>query len=229
MDFILWKKKINNAGKSKKKNLNKNINNTNDTNDINNNQLLNQQNEYNNYENNNNPCYQIVIRHFKTYRNKINYKNNYDEARPYVSMIKKYIDMNGIKEIFIYTSPQERTIITSLVLHMYLRDFQNVTVHKPKINDNLDRDPNKKNISGIYNYFYNYSKNHSSQNKKLFIHVTHSSVYSAVFLGLLCGTNNECPNSLEHLVNNKRIHSHSISWIKYFNGKMDFDFNIKME
>ena len=41
----------------------------------------------------------IIIRHFKTKNDKINYSKCYDESKPYIKFIKSYIEKNNIKEI----------------------------------------------------------------------------------------------------------------------------------
>ena len=234
MDFIFWgnkpKHKHNKKEKKEKKEKNKNdgndlkdgidginLNDTNDTNDT---------KDTHNVVHENKIVNQIIIRHFKTQNNKIDYKNSYEEAKPYILFIKKYVEQNNIKEIDIYTSPQERTLITSLVIHMYLRDLKNIVIHKPRINEHLNRDPLKRKIDSLLQYFSSHIKTNEN---KLTINVTHSSVYSTIFVGLLCGTNNECSHKYDSMYVKKKIHEHSLSWIKSNTNKNDFDFNMRME
>ncbi len=172
-----------------------------------------------------NPNHQIVIRHFKTESNeRIDYTHSYKEAEPYINFIKKYISKFGIKEIDIKTSPLERTLMTSLILYIKLSDIVGLTVHKPRIEKYLERDPSKNKLDQTFKKF----KNDYKTDGKLVINITHSSVYSTVFLGLMSGMNNE-NTKLSDITNNKKIHHHSLSFLADIDSEVKYGFNILME
>lgn len=168
--------------------------------------------------------HQLIIRHFKTLNNKIDYTNSYKEAIPYINFIKKYINKFGIKEIEIRTSPLERTLITSLILYIKIKDIEGITVHKPRINKYLERDPSKKRQESINKYF---KSNYKTENK-LIINVTHSSVYAKVFTSLMSGMSTDEIN-LKDISNEKRIHAHSLSFLTDIGSDIKYGFNLLME
>jgi hypothetical protein len=164
--------------------------------------------------------HQIIIRHFKTHNNKINYKDSYDEATPYINFITKYIKKYGIKKIKIKTSPIERTLLTALVLYIKIKDIENISVSKPVIDENLVRDPLQKNKDSIIKY---YKKNYKTKSR-LVINITHSSTYPQVFTGLMQGM-----NIYNNITNIAKIHTHSLSYITDYNNKKKYGYNYKME
>lgn len=166
----------------------------------------------------------IIIRHFKTYNNRIDYINSYKEAIPYINFIKKYINKFRIKDIEIYTSSLERTLITSLILYIKIKDIDGINIHKPRINKYLERDPSKQKQDLILKYF---KSNYKTQNK-LVINITHSSVYSKVFIALMSGMNDENVN-LKEITNDRRIHAHSLSFLTDIGSDIKYGFNLLME
>lgn len=166
----------------------------------------------------------IIIRHFKTHNNKIDYTNSYKEALPYINFIKKYISKFGINEIEIRTSPLERTLITSLILYIKIKDIEGINIHKPRINKYLERDPSKERQDSILKHF---KSNYKTENK-LIINITHSSVYSRVFTSLMSGMSKETIH-LKDITNEKKIHAHSLSFLTDINNEVKYGFNLLME
>lgn len=168
--------------------------------------------------------HQMVIRHFKTHHNRINYPQSYKEAIPYINFIKKYMEKFSLKEIVIKTSPIERTLMTSLILYIKLKELDIYDINKPIIDKNLERDPTKEKKDNIINH---YKKNYDS-GEKLVINVTHSSVYSNLFVGLMSGMN-EADIKLKDISDEKRIHAHSLSFLTDYKDEVKYGFNILME
>jgi len=166
----------------------------------------------------------IIIRHFRTHNNKIDYTNSYKEAIPYINFIKRYINKFGIKDIEIRTSPLERTLITSLILYVKFKDMEGINIHKPRINKYLERDPSKQKQDLILKHF---KSNYKTQNK-LVINVTHSSVYSRVFTSLMSGMNDENVN-LKDITSNRKIHAHTLSFLTDIGSDIKYGFNLLME
>jgi hypothetical protein len=171
--------------------------------------------------------HQIIIRHFKTHHNKINYSNSYKEAVPYINFINKYINKYNITDIEIITSPLERTLMTSLIIYIKLCDTNNIKIHKPKISKYLERDPSKERNNSIKKYF---NKNYKSAGN-LVLNITHSSIYSTVFTGIISGMNDNINDkiNIDDIVKNKKISEHSLSFINDCNNKIKYGFNLKME
>jgi hypothetical protein len=166
----------------------------------------------------------IIIRHFKTHNNRIDYTNSYKEAIPYVNFIKKYVSKFGIKEIEIRTSPLERTLMTSLILYIKLKDTEGLNIHKPRINKYLERDPTKSKQEVLMKHF----KSNYKTDNKLIISITHSSVYARIFLGLMSGMSKEIIN-MKDLTKEKKIHAHSLSFLTDINNEIKYGFNILMD
>lgn len=166
----------------------------------------------------------IIIRHFKTHNNRIDYTNSYKEANPYINFIKKYINKFGIKDIEIYTSSLERTLMTSLILYIKIKDIDGINIHKPRINKYLERDPSKQKQDLILKHF---KSNYKTQNK-LVINITHSSVYSRVFTSLMSGMNDENVN-LKEITNDRTIYAHSLSFLTDIGSDIKYGFNLLME
>jgi hypothetical protein len=181
---------------------------------------MNTQNPKPNQEQN----HHIIIRHFKTHNNKIDYTNSYKESIPYINFIKKYISKFNINEIEIRTSPLERTLITSLILYIKIKDMEGINVHKPRINRYLERDPSKQRVESILKHF----KSNYKTGNKLVINITHSSVYSRVFTSLMTGMSSENVN-LKDISNEKKIHAHSLSFLTDTGSEIKYGFNLLME
>lgn len=175
----------------------------------------------------------ILIRHFKTKNEQIDYNNSYDEAEPYVKFILNYVKKYHINEISILSSSAERTLLTGLVLFIKLEQDQhlkNIIIEKPKIDEKLFRDPTHSNVENTQDYYKNYS---DFSNNKLIIHITHSSVYRVIFEGIL-STFEDNQEVIKKITRERRIHSNSLSYINnikknnkkyncYFNGLMSKD------
>lgn len=173
-----------------------------------------------------NPNYNhhIIIRHFKTKDDKINYSKCYLEAIPYIKFIKSYINKYNIQEVEIYTSSYDRTLITSLILYIELNElFENIIIQKPVLNKNLDREVNSLKHQLIIN---NFKSNYKTKGK-LHINITHSSVYLKVFSGLLMGMNDNV--DINKVINDTYIHTHSLSYLSDLDKEVKYGFNIKME
>lgn len=168
----------------------------------------------------------IIIRHFKTKNDKINYSRCYEEATLYINFLKLYIEKYDINEIEIETSSYERTLMTSLIIYIELQEQLNnkIHIHKPKLNKYLERQTDKTKQQSILNYF----KSYSNTKGKLIIKITHSSIYLKIFHGLLQGINNKEIN-IKKITDNTHIHSHSLSFITDIGDEIKYAFNIKME
>ena len=168
----------------------------------------------------------IIIRHFKTKNDKLNYSKSYNEAVPYINFLKSYIEKYNINEVIIYTSSYERTLMTSLIIYIELKEILNhkIYIQKPVLNKYLERQTNKTKHQSIVNHFK------SAYNSKgvLVINITHSSIYLKVFHGLLQGMNNE-DLDINKIVDDTHIHSHSLSFLTDISSEVKYGFNIKME
>ena len=173
-------------------------------------------------------CNLIIIRHFKTSHNKINYENCYKEAGPYIEFINKYIKDHDINEIYIYTSAQDRTFITGLVIcaELQLHKSNNIFISNPIINKNIDRDPFKKHKKSIAKYFSTNVKKYcnNDNSNKLIIYVTHSSVYYTIFKSIVDTLKNK--DSIN--ISSRRIHYNSLSYISKNDKKIKYEFNLEM-
>lgn len=168
--------------------------------------------------------HQILIRHFKTKDDKINYSKCYLESIPYIKFIKSYIDKYNIHEVEIHTSSYERTLITALILYIELSElFKNITVQKPVLNKFLDRQINSLKHPVILN---NFKCNYKTKGK-LFINITHSSIYIKVFSGLLLGMNENV--DINKVINDTYIHTHSLSYLSDLDKEVKYGYNFKME
>ena len=175
---------------------------------------------------NTNENHHIIIRHFKTKNDKIDYTKCYDEAIPYIKFIKAYIEKNNITEIEFNTSTYDRTLMTSLILFIELSDSldHNYNITKPVSNKYLERQTNHMKQQSIVNHF----KSKYKTKGKLIISVTHSSIYLKVFTGLIIGMN-ESDVDIDSIIEEKHIHSHSLSYLTDRGDEVKYGFNIKME
>lgn len=161
----------------------------------------------------------FIIRHFETDGDeKINYKNSVKEVNSFINFIFNYINKNNIKEIDIFISPQERTLITGLILSNYLKDIPNIKVNSPVINKIIDRDPKKKKKETINNYFKNTREIY--KNNTITIYVTHSSTYFSIFEGILKNV------GVKSKTETKKIHEYSLSYITRTNKEVEYLYNI---
>ncbi len=176
--------------------------------------------------NNTEENHHIIIRHFKTKNDKIDYTKCYDEAIPYIKFIKAYIEKNNITEIEFNTSLYDRTLMTSLILFIELSDSvgNNYDITKPVASKYLERQTNHLKQQGVVNHF----KSKYKTKGKLIISVTHSSIYLKVFTGLITGMNGDKVD-IDSIAKEKHIHSHSLSYLTDKGDEVKYGFNIKME
>ncbi len=168
----------------------------------------------------------IIIRHFKTKNDKIDYTKCYEEAIPYIKFIKSYIEKNNITEIEFNTSIYDRTLMTSLILFIELSESvgDKYYIKKPVVSKYLERQTNHIKQQNVINYF----KSKYKTKGKLIISITHSSIYLKVFTGLIIGMNNDNVD-IDTIVQEKHIHSHSLSYLTDKGDEVKYGFNIKME
>ncbi len=176
--------------------------------------------------NNTEENHHIIIRHFKTKNDKIDYTKCYDEAIPYIKFIKAYIEKNNITEIEFNTSLYDRTLMTSLILFIELSDSvgNNYDITKPVVSKYLERQTNHLKQQNVVNHF----KSKYKTKGKLIISVTHSSIYLKVFTGLITGMNGDKVD-IDSIAKEKHIHSHSLSYLTDKGDEVKYGFNIKME
>ena len=175
---------------------------------------------------NTNENHHIIIRHFKTKNDKIDYTKCYNEAIPFIKFIKAYIDKNNIKEIEFNTSIYDRTLMTALILFIELSDSlgHNYYIKKPVSSKYLERQTNQMKQQVIVNHF----KSKYKTKGKLIISVTHSSIYLKVFTGLIIGMN-EDDVDIDSIAQEKHIHSYSLSYLTDKGDEVKYGFNIKMD
>lgn len=176
----------------------------------------------------------FLIRHFKTNcEERINYSNSYDEAKLYIDEIVKCIKKYHIKKINMYVSDVDRTLLTSLIIHIKLCDIINtngydVTINKPEVDDYLFRDPRRERCSYITDYFKNKNKRCKDKNAEhtMVINVTHSSCYRSIYKGYLQGIFKDS-YLIEDIIKDARINSNGMSYITNFS-KNKYYYNRKM-
>lgn len=165
----------------------------------------------------------IILRHFKTKNNKVNYDNSYEESEAYIKFIYSYIKKHKIKNIIFECSPQDRTWITCLTLYTILRTKSNeYSMELPTVNEILDRDPQKIK-KGLINNYYVDKKKQKNDDKTLIIYGTHSSVYQTIFNSVI----SQYSNSTK--IRNEKIHSNSLSFITINKASIQYGFNLNMK
>jgi hypothetical protein len=163
----------------------------------------------------------FIIRHFETDNNeKINYQNSIKEVVSFIKVINEYIKKFNINEIDIITSPQDRTLITGLILSNYLKDINNIKVNSPTIDNIIDRDPKKKRREEIKHHFKHTKSIY--KNKTIIIYVTHSSVYYTIFESILKNIGVKTINE------SNKIHKYSLSYINKNNKNVEYLFNLNL-
>lgn len=179
--------------------------------------------------------YLMLIRHFETYydkknNEKIKFDESFKKADMFVKYIKKFIDKYpDIKKIKFYTSDQDRTIMTSLVLSSILKseiiknNIKNIKIYDPIIDNIIDRDPKKNKSDKICQEFQNMIKNEMKENT-LHIYITHSSIIYNLFKCILYYLFGEKFND-----SNKKIHNYSISYVAKNYDKIHYNFNKKID
>lgn len=164
----------------------------------------------------------IIIRHFKTDKyNKINYNTANNDAELFIKTIMNYIINNNINEVRFITSPQERTILTSLIICNILKDnIKDINILNPIINNIIDRDPKHNNKHEIQKYFKSIVKNYTKNT--LYIYITHSSVYHTIFQSIVNILNEK------KYIKKEKIYHYSLSIISFNSKELYYKFNIDM-
>lgn len=178
----------------------------------------------------------LIIRHLKTYidtkrQEKIIYDDAFEKIKSYVDFILKVAEKNSnIKNIIIVCSPQERTLMTALILSSSLKSkiiasennklIKNIHISDPIIEKNIDRDPkkerNKKYYLDTMNKYYN--------NDSICILITHSSIIYNLYKSIL-----EYIKKIKLENFEKKIKSYSMSYIYKDNHKIYNKFNVDMK
>jgi len=177
----------------------------------------------------------IIIRHFKTFRDqknneKIKYNNAFEHSTSFIKFIKNTLDKSPeINNIKFITSPQERTIITGLIISNCIKNEiiekkikNNIKITEPVIDDILDRDPNKEKEKDMHDYFKNNSLNFNSNT--LYIYITHSSVIYTFFKCLMDFLKVSTTFDLE-----KHISSYSLTYVGKKENTIKYKFNKNMK
>ncbi len=175
--------------------------------------------------------YLMIIRHFETYKNseKIKFNDSTAKSQIFIDYIKKYIKKYpNITKIKFYTSNQDRTIMTSLILSSNLKNeiinntISNLQIFEPEINDVLDRDPKKIKKHDTCKNFKNIIKK-IMDDSTLYIFITHSSVIYNLFKCIIKFFTDEEFNDP-----NKKIHHYSVSTLVKYDNKIHHNFNKKI-
>lgn len=173
----------------------------------------------------------IIIRHFKTTNNKnkeekIIYEDAFDQAKPFINFINKYINKyDKIDKIKFISSPQDRTIITGLIISSILKSdiienkIKKIIIEDPIIEEVIDRDPHKKKHITTCKVLSKKISEEYDENT-LYIFITHSSLIYNTFSCLL---NSHLKNKLDNFA--EKIHSYSLSYIVKRNNKITYEFN----
>ena len=176
--------------------------------------------------------YIMIIRHFETVegKEKIKFNESFEKSQLFINYIENFINKYPhINKIKFYTSDQERTIITSLILSSNLKgeiiknNIHDLQIYDPIINNKIDRDPKKKNKSKICKYFKNMIEK-SLDDETLYIYVTHSSVIYNLFKCMVDYFIGEIIDDFD-----KKIHKYSISTIVNNNDSVNYNFNKKID
>ena len=174
----------------------------------------------------------IIIRHFKTVNDKKNkeekiiYKDAFEQSKPFIKFIKKYVDKyNKINKIKFISSPQDRTIMTGLIISTILKSdiienrIKKIIIEDPIIEEVIDRDPHKKKHIITCKVLKEQISKEYDENT-LYIFITHSSLIYNTFSCLL---NSYLKDKIEFFA--EKIHSYSLSYIIKSNNKISYEFN----
>jgi hypothetical protein len=177
----------------------------------------------------------FIIRHFKTFVDsndveKINYEKGFEHSKPFVDFIGKFIEKNSkINKIKFITSPQDRTIITSLIISSDLKTnilkdkIRNIEIIDPIIDKKIDRDPHKKRKNYRCNYLKKQIYSEFDENT-IYIYITHSSVIYNSFKCIIDSVSNKITTDF-----NEKIHGFSLSYLIKSKDKIVFEFNKNMK
>ena len=177
----------------------------------------------------------FIIRHFKTFYDsndleKIRYEKGFDQSKFFVEFIGKFIDKNPkINKIKFITSPQDRTIITSLIISSNLKTYilkqkiRNIEIIDPVIDKQVDRDPKKKRKDNVCGYFKNKIQSEFNDNT-IYIYITHSSIIYNTFKCIIDNMVHKTTTDF-----NEKIHGFSLSYLIKSKDKIHFEFNKNMK
>lgn len=166
----------------------------------------------------------FIVRHFHTVNENVVYDGIYDEGRPYVSIISKYITKHNIKEIEFKTSDTPRTITTSMVLNrLFIERFPQLKINRVETYEALTRDPKRVRCQEISDHFKNLNSQTvvNEDEHKLVIYITHSSCYKPIYKGLLRGICNN-DNKIDKLTRNERIVPNALSYVSNYDANSTF-------
>lgn len=178
----------------------------------------------------------IIMRHLKTYKDtkkqeKIIYDDAFEKTKSYVAFLIKVLEKNAnITNIKIVCSPQERTLMTGLILSSSLKSQfikndklkKNINIMDPIIEKHIDRDPKKERN----NKYYLDAINTHYKTDTICIFITHSSIIYNLYKCILENIKNIKLDDFD-----KKIKSYSLSYI-YKNknkNKIYNKFNIDMK
>ena len=172
----------------------------------------------------------IIIRHFKTKKDNNNqeqiiYDNIYEIAQKYINFIVKILSKkSNINKIIMLMSPQDRTIITSLIISTLIKNeiiknnITGISIIEPEIDKILDRDPYKIKKKKISNNIY--EKITSFDQNTLYIYVSHSSVIYNIYKNIV-----EYATQLKLKKFSEKITSYSLSYVIKNKDNYIYEFN----
>lgn len=178
--------------------------------------------------------YLLILRHFKTTKDskkneKIIYDDAFDRSESFANFIIIFLKEHpNIHKVKFITSPQDRTIMTALVISSMFKTkiFEDkiidIEIIDPLIDKMIDRDPHKKKKNAIFKYFKNNIRKDNSKHT-LYVYVSHSSIIHNMFKAIV----NICSNN-NILVRKEHIYAYSLSYI--FNNGYDltYEYNKNM-
>lgn len=161
--------------------------------------------------------FNFVVRHLSTVDERINYDKSYKEIRSTVKSIRKVAKDYNVEDIKIYTSSEDRTLLTSLILYIKLKEkMPEVKIRKPELNSMIERDPKRSRSESIKKYFKEKNKfKDSKKSPKIIIYVTHSSCYRNICRGLILGITVDIKD-IEAMLKEMYICDHAVSLIDNF-------------
>lgn len=174
----------------------------------------------------------VIIRHYKTekhhHKENIIYNKTFDKSKSYVKMIVKLCNKSKFNKITFVCSPQDRTMMTSLILSSALKSYfianriHNIKIIDPIIDEKINRDPHKnKSFTDYEKVIKKYDD--SSNTKSLVIFITHSSVIHSLYKSIMYYYTQDRVQ-----VNPTHIKTWSLSYAMVTNGKFYHKFNIDM-
>lgn len=174
----------------------------------------------------------VIIRHYKTvkhhHKENIIYDKTFDKSKPYVKMIIKLCDKSKFNKITFVCSPQDRTIMTSLILSSALKSYfikkkiSHIEIVDPIIDEKINRDPRKTKTFTDYEKVIN-KYDHGPNSKSLIIFITHSSVIHSLYKSILYHY-----TQVHDQTKSTHIKTWSLSYAMVTNDKFYHKFNIDM-